>query len=235
MRAFQEQMEKEKRAKASHLRAYYGPEGLKLGAPMLNDVETVSEAIHGFYRIAAPPSMTSSDGAINGHVALPRSKFGKKLTVIGKPRAPSAAASSATGKEASVAASTAASANLARSASGPVSVASRAKSGPRAATPARSASVSVISQPRSIPQVGVRPATPGGMSAVSGSQFTSISQRPTAYTNSSLQNEVENLVLQQMERVVQPLQRKLGEEMQKRMGLEEQVRSLMTQTQKGGD
>ena len=54
-------------------------------------------------------------------VALPRSKFGKKLTVIGKPRAPSAAASSAgPGKEASVAASTAASANLARSASGPV-------------------------------------------------------------------------------------------------------------------
>ena len=34
----------------------------------------------------------------------------------------------------------------------------------------------------------------------SAARFTSISQRPTAYTNSSLQNEVENLVLQQMEK-----------------------------------
>jgi hypothetical protein len=64
------------------------------------------------------------------------------------------------------------------------------------------------------------------------SHFTSISQRPTAVTQSSLKNEVEQLVLEQMEKVVQPLQRRLGEEVAKREGLERKV-AMLTKSEAG--
>jgi hypothetical protein len=221
-------MEKEKRQQAAHLRAYYGKKGITLGRPILDDRETAAEAINGIYRIKSTPSMGgSSNGVVNGHIALPRSKFTRTMTPVSWSARSESDATSLPGVAPSVRSSRAPSAPTVGRLATPVG------------TPARS-QVSVLSQAREASALEEQaraqaeaawaansgPPRPG--SAASGSQFTSISQRRSHVTQSSLKNEVEALVMEQMERVVQPLQRRLGEEVAKREGLEQKVKELMT-------
>jgi len=191
MHAFwQQRVEKEGRAHAHHLQAYYKTHGgIRLATPNNWDTkETVSEVLHGFYRCKSTPSLCTDDGVVCGHITLPKQRFR---------RAGSTPAASRQGSQKdalSAVGSTAA-----------TSVCSRS---------------SCMQKKRAA--VGVRPASPGA-----STNFTSISQRSRAQTNTSaLKQEVEDLVQQQMDKVVQPLQQRLEQEQRYRMEMEAKMRAL---------
>jgi len=235
-----ELMEKEKRVHASHIRAHYKDKGIKLGRPNLNDQETAAEAINGFYRVKATPSMGgSSNGVCHGHVALPRSRF-QTASANGRSDTTLSRRAESVEKPPSRVLSRAPSAPTVGSK--PPSQLPRAPTPVRAPTPAgRSGAgrsfVSVKSGMNNYdlmrnPGADELPRPTGAFEDDVDSHFTSISQRPTAVTQSSLKNEVEQLVLEQMEKVVQPLQRRLGEEVARREGLERKV-AMLTKSEAG--
>lgn len=75
---WQQRVNKEKRAIASHLAPYLTEQGFRLRTPDLHDaVDTAQEAINGYYRVKSVPGMAAygKDDAVNGHVLLPRPRL----------------------------------------------------------------------------------------------------------------------------------------------------------------
>nr|ABV22480.1 unknown [Oxyrrhis marina] len=182
---WQQRCSREKKEAARHLKSLYKERGFKhakLSTPNLWDAkETAAEALTGFYRTKSSPSLTSSDGALNGHLTLPKRVLRDR--------------SNATTRSHSCVTSSCG------------SLCSECRGVPKALSSAGSA----LRNAGSVVGSRVDVASPFAGSAVgTESNWTSVSQRRPR-TSSSLQHEVVKLVNEQMDTVVKPLQQQLRE------------------------